>query len=39
MGNETMFDVTMGWYNGAAICKLVGLFILNKLEAKFCMRD
>jgi hypothetical protein len=30
-----MFDVTMGSYDGAEICELVGLFILSKLEAKF----
>ena len=30
-----MFDVTMGSYDGAEICQLVGLFILSKLEAKF----
>ena len=33
--NETMFDVTMGSYDGAEICELVGLFIISKLEAKF----
>jgi hypothetical protein len=30
-----MFDVTMGSFDGAEICNLVGLFILNKLAAKF----
>ena len=30
-----MFDVTMGSYDGAEICELVGLFILNKLCAKY----
>ena len=33
--NDTMFDVTMGSFDGAEICNLVGLFILNKLAAKF----
>ena len=33
--NDTMFDVTMGSFDGAEICNLVGLFILNKLSAKF----
>ena len=26
------FDVTMGAYDGAELCELVGLYILNKLE-------
>ena len=30
--NNTTFDVTMGSYDGAEICELVGLYILNKLE-------
>lgn len=29
------FDVTMGSYDGAEICELVGLFILSKLKDKF----
>ena len=33
--NDKMFDVTMGSFDGAEICNLVGLFILNKLAAKF----
>jgi hypothetical protein len=33
--NETMFDVTMGSFDGAEICNLVGLFILNMLAVKF----
>ena len=28
-GNSNLFDVIMGSYDGAEICKLVGLFILN----------
>lgn len=27
-----MFDVTMGSYDGAKVCELVGLFILNELS-------
>ena len=27
--NSNLFDVTMGSYDGAEICELVGLFILN----------
>ena len=30
-----LFDVTMGSFDGAEICELVGLFILTKLEGKF----
>ena len=33
--NPNMFDVTMGSYDGAEVCELVGLFILNKLRTKF----
>ena len=33
--SNSLFDVTMGSYDGAEICELVGLFILNKLEQKF----
>ena len=29
--NSNLFDVTMGSYDGAEICELVGLFILNNL--------
>ena len=29
------FDVTIGSYDGAEICDLVGLFILNHLGKKF----
>jgi hypothetical protein len=30
--NQSLFDVTMGSYDGAEICELVGLFILNELS-------
>jgi hypothetical protein len=30
-----MFHVAMGSYDGAEICELVGLFILDKLRAEF----
>ena len=33
--DSNMFDVTMGCYDGAEICELVGLFILNELCAKY----
>ena len=28
---QSLFDVTMGSYDGAEVCELVGLFLLNKL--------
>jgi hypothetical protein len=30
-----MFDVTMGSFDGAEVCELVGLFILNELSITF----
>jgi len=33
--NNSMFDVTMGSYDGAEICDLVGLFLLHDLAKKF----
>ncbi len=30
--NESLFDVTMGSYDGAEICELVGTFLLSKLS-------
>ena len=33
--SEGLFDVTMGSHDGAEICELVGLFILNHLSKKF----
>ena len=33
-GNET-FDVTMGSYDGAEVCELVGLYMLDLLSKKF----
>lgn len=33
--NNNMFDVTMGSYDGAEICELVGLFLLNTLSEKY----
>ena len=32
---DPMFDVTMGSFDGAEICELVGLYILYKLEMNF----
>ena len=33
--NSDLFDATMGSYDGAEICELVDLFILNRLRKKF----
>ncbi|CAB4036789.1 Hypothetical predicted protein, partial [Paramuricea clavata] len=33
--NTTTFDVTIGSFDGAEVCELVGLFILNTLEKRF----
>ena len=32
---NAMFDVTMGSYDGAEVCELVGIFILNILAKLF----
>ena len=34
-----LFDVTMGAYNGAEVCKLVGTFLLYKLSLKYNKND
>ena len=31
-GNNELFDVTMGSYDGAEVCELVGLYLLSKLQ-------
>jgi len=36
---ENSFDITMGSYDGAEICELVGLLILHKLSALINKRD
>ena len=36
---DNCFDVTMGIYDGAEICKLVGIFILKSLEDKIDKQD
>ena len=33
--DESLFDVTMGSFDGAEICELVGLYILHLLSSKF----
>ena len=32
LNNGSLFDVTMGYFDGAEICELVGLFFLSKLS-------
>ena len=34
-----LFDVTMGAYDGAEVCELVGIFILNKTSEKYNKND
>ena len=31
-GNNSLFDITMGSYDGAEICELIGLYLLNRLS-------
>ena len=33
--NDGLFDVTMGSYDGAEVCELVGLYILDQLGSKY----
>ena len=33
--SSNLFDVTMGSYDGAEVCELVGAFILNELASKY----
>ena len=33
--NDSLFDVTMGSFDGAKVCELVGLYILNSIATKF----
>jgi hypothetical protein len=32
---ESLFDVTMGSYDGAEVCELVGLYLLHQMREKF----
>jgi hypothetical protein len=34
-GSNSLFDVNMGSFDGAEICELVGLFVLNHLGKRF----
>ena len=33
------FDVTVGSYEGAEICELVGLYIMDKLDEKYGKKE
>ena len=33
--NNSLFDVTMGSFDGAEVCELIGLFMLNSLAKKY----
>ena len=33
--HSNMFDVTMGSFDGAEVCELIGLFLLNNLSEKY----
>ena len=35
MKKDGLFDVTMGAYDGAAVCELVGTFLLDKISEKY----
>ena len=39
MKKEGLFDVTMGAYDGAEICELVGAFLLNRICSKYSKKD
>ena len=32
-GDDTVFDVIMGSFDGAEICELIGLYLLDKLSS------
>ena len=34
-----MFDVSMGTYDGAEVCELIGIFLLNLLGRKYDTRN
>ena len=36
---RNLFDVTMGAYDGADVCELVGIFMLNKISEKYDKND
>ena len=35
MKKDGLFDVTMGAYDGAEICELIGIFLLDKINVKY----
>ena len=36
---SNLFDVTMGSYDGAEVCELVGLYMLDQLKQRFPKDD
>ena len=36
---DSLFDVTMGAFDGAEVCELVGCFIFHKLSQKYKKHD
>ena len=36
---RNLFDFIMGTYDGAEVCKLVGIFMLNKISEKYNKND
>ena len=38
-GEGDLFDVTMGCYDGAEVCELVGLYLLREIEKKLGSTD
>ena len=37
--NNSLFDVTMGSYDGAEVCDLIGLYLLNEMKLMFSNLD
>ena len=35
MKKDSLFDVTLGPYDGAEVCELVGTFLLDKISVKY----
>ena len=38
-GEGNLFDVTMGAWDGAEVCELVEIFLLNKISEKYNKSD
>ena len=35
MKKDSLFDVTMGAYDGAEVCELAGIFLLDKISVNY----